>query len=539
MVRFLIVPINKMMKNFPYIKFIFTLLLFFCFLQFMINYSNINARKEINKLKQSKNGLINENFFIIDSNNLEIIKSHMFGFSISKEGILTNNYYKLKGNYEVPEPQGVYIMIRKKENKIIINQDFHGNFGLYIYQNKDKHSFVLSNSFLLLVQYLIGKQNISINIDFVNNFIVSGLCTPSIFETMIKEIIKVPSNKILIIDIQKKRFWTEQINYEESTIPFESKESLEIIDEWVDKWGYIIRSLIKKTKNISSDLTGGFDTRVILSIFLKSGIDLNKILINTATDKKFCHKEDLEIARHIANKFGFKLNNFILDNNGIEWGLKDIFSCTFYSKLGFHNQFYYQNKFFEKPRFKFHGGGEIRGPGMPIKKYIERLSSKGKALGNKFYFSSKKLCERSVTMIKKEKKYSNDYEISYLFYQKGRSANHDGKMVLEGFLSNTYVIQPLIDSVFRKIKFNDNKNSMNDLIAYIYIRFAHDLINFPFQGKRILKNESIIKAEKLNLMRKPYIIKYDYNDKFLIDFKRKSPIPKSKEIKILMMLIYI
>ena len=52
--------------------------------------------------------------------------------------------------------------------------------------------------------------------------------------------------------------------------------------------------------------------------------------------------------------------------------------------------------------------------------------------------SSKKICNRSVSFLKKEKDYNNNYEISSSFYQRGRSANHDGKSALEGFISNTY-----------------------------------------------------------------------------------------------------
>ena len=47
-------------------------------------------------------------------------------------------------------------MIRKNKNKIVINQDFHGSFGLYAYENKEKNYFALSNSFLLLGEYLVG-----------------------------------------------------------------------------------------------------------------------------------------------------------------------------------------------------------------------------------------------------------------------------------------------------------------------------------------------------------------------------------------------
>ena len=148
----------------------------------------------------------------------------MYGFSISKEGILTNNYFKLIGRYDVPEPQGVYILIRKEGNKIILNQDYQGNFGLYIYESQDKDYFAISNSFLLLEEYLLDKQKISINIDYANNFVISPVCSSSIYETMINEITKVPSNKMLVINIKNKTFNYYFINYKENTIPFESKK---------------------------------------------------------------------------------------------------------------------------------------------------------------------------------------------------------------------------------------------------------------------------------------------------------------------------
>jgi hypothetical protein len=150
------------------------------------------------------NELIKKNFFIIDSNNLKEIKSIMYGFSVSLKGILTNNYYKKIGYSEDPEPQGVYIMIRKIGDEIRISQDFSGSFGLYIYENKNTGYFALSNSFLLLEEYLIGKENFTLNKDFSDNLVISDLCTPSIYETMINEIIQIPTNAFIVLNIKKK-----------------------------------------------------------------------------------------------------------------------------------------------------------------------------------------------------------------------------------------------------------------------------------------------------------------------------------------------
>ena len=212
------------------------------------NYIKIENKNKFayGKIEPHLNKLIKQNFFIIDSNNLEKVESIMYGFSVSIKGILTNNYYKKIGYYEDPEPQGAYIMIRKIGEEIKISQDFCGSFGLYIYENKNTGYFALSNSFLLLEEYLIGKENFTFNKDFADNLIISDLCTPSIYETMVNEILLIPSNAFVVLNIKKKTSKIYYIDYKENSVPFESEEGLKIVDEWVDKWGYIIRSLKKK-----------------------------------------------------------------------------------------------------------------------------------------------------------------------------------------------------------------------------------------------------------------------------------------------------
>ena len=74
-------------------------------------------------------------------------------------------------------------------------------------------------------------------------------------------------------------------------------------------------------------------------------------------------------------------------------------------------------------------------------------------------------------------------------------------------------------------------NSTHDLVAYIYLRLAPDLIYFPFQGNRTLKTESVKKAKYLNKIIGSYKIKTDLNDNFYIDFKRKSPSTNSTNNK--------
>ena len=504
---------------------------FFLLIVFLFNnhtiFKNCKNKNIINnniKTKGQRNKIIEENFFIIDSNNLNHILPHMYGFCVSEKGILTDNYYKQLGKYIEPEPQGVYIMIRKIGNKIILNQDFSGSFGIYIYENKKDNYFALSNSFLFLEEYLVDKQNISFNKDFADNFIITNLCTYSIYETLINEIIQIPSNSYLIIDIDIKKIYIHYVDYQQNTIPLESKEGLEIIDKWVDKWGFILRSLKKKTDNISYDLSGGFDTRTLLTILLNSDINPNELLINTIVNKEHGHDEDFKIAKNISSKYGFKINSKKLDKIHTKFSLEDILFISLYSKLGFHKEFYLKSGFLKNPRFSFSGsGGEhLRGyPGSPIKKFTDSISYQN-ILNHQqeFYDSSIRLLNRSISLIKKKQKFDNDYEISFNLYSYAVGKNHFGKAALEAFLANIYFLQPLMDPDIKKIKYNINCKDSHDLIAYIYIRFAHDLIHFPFQGKRLLNLKSIKNAENLNNKFKQYKIKTNYNIDFFIDLKR-------------------
>lgn len=512
------------------IKIKYLIFLFIGYLEVFDGFADI-----YNKKKKLNNKIIKENFFVIDSNNLKKVKSHMYGYSISKEGILTDNYYKKIKKYNDPKPEGVYILIRKIKNKIYINQDFYGSIGLYLYESKETGYFAISNSFFLLEEHLIGKENFTLNKDYADDFIIEGLCTPSINETLVNEITKIPPNVIIIINIDKKCYSYYYIDYKENTIPLNSKEGLNIIDKWVDKWGYIIRSLKKQTNNIYSDLSGGFDTRMVLAMILNSGVDLNDILIDSANDKLHVHEEDFNIASNISAKFMFKLNNFKLDNKVKLFNMKDSLFCSIFSKLGFHKHLYFPKKFFLKPRFRISGdgGGIIKGyPGKSIQNYIEALSSNSKKIkGNdkQFHDATKRICNRSIQLLKKNKTYNNDFEIANDLYFRGRTRAHYGTSAYENFIANIFTLQPLIDSELKKIKLNIKDSLALDIPAYIYIRFAYDLIKFPFQGKRHLDLESIKNAKYLNKIFGCYKKSYNFKKNFYIDNRRKSPASSSNK----------
>ena len=196
---------------------------------------------------------IDNQFFIIDSNNLNSVESKLFGFAIYNENIIfandMNENIKLNGD-------GVYVRILKNENEIYISQDFNGSYGIYLYD--DGSQFVISNSFIKLVDYLKDKYHISINNDVALSFIPSDLCSIVYTQTMINEIEFIPRNHVIKININNRTLKHKKINYNENTIPIDSKEGIEILDNWFYKWISIFRKLKMKTNDLKIDLTGGF-----------------------------------------------------------------------------------------------------------------------------------------------------------------------------------------------------------------------------------------------------------------------------------------
>lgn len=244
------------------------------------------------------------------------------------------------------------------------------------------------------------------------------------------------------------------------------------------------------------------------------------------------YKEDFKIASKISSLLGFKLNSWHIDNNGTKLSTEESLFCSIYSKLGITNWFRSPKKFLYNPKFIFSGfGGEnLRGiPLYPINQYIYKLSG---GYHNKFYNSSFRLCERSKILLQNKKTYYNDYELSTDLYLKGRTRHHFGKTVLEAFLVNEYILCPLIDPDIIQLKYDINANSSDDLIAYILVRLAHNLLFFPFTTNRKIRKKSILNAKILNKKFGKYKIKNDFYEKFYIDIKRISPISPQSSSKI-------
>ena len=120
-------------------------------------------------------------------------------------------------------------------------------------------------------------------------------------EKLINEIEMLPDNYDIIIDKKNKFITYNKIDYQEYTLYLDSKEGMDVLDKWYDKWINILRFIRSKTNDIVFELSGGLDTRIIAALWLSANINLNKIEIRSYLRTP----EDLRIASLIANNFKF------------------------------------------------------------------------------------------------------------------------------------------------------------------------------------------------------------------------------------------
>lgn len=438
-------------------------------------------------------------FFIIDSDNLDCVKQRLYGYSLKDYEIIQNENIDESISLD---GFGAYIYVDVDENHIRISQDFNGCYGIYVFRNGDY--FAISNSFVKLVDYLKFRHEISLNKDYADAFLFINLSSFAYCDTLVNEINVIPRNFTITIDKKNKTLDFEEIDYEEKSVPIDTKEGLEILDAWYYKWVNIIRDIKQKSNNLSIDLSGGFDSRIIATLWITANIDFNKIKIKSHTDEKHVHKEDFEIASKIAEYFNFNLNEGVIDADNYRF--KEIITPlnnSFYLKLGFHKQMYFKTFKASKPIFSItgEGGGSMRGyPNQPPQEYLKDLENIIKKCDANLVEPSKRVAIKAWDRLSERFNIDkNSNEITEIHYKETRGRNHFGKASVESYFSNMFTLTPLIDSDLRKLKLDSANCGDNYLLfALIFSRYCPDLLNFEFEGEREIDQKTLDYAFMLN-----------------------------------------
>lgn len=454
-------------------------------------------------LKIEKGMVMNrDNFFIIDSQNYNLVSDGLYGFVVSVHGIFDScNFAELHDEYAVGN--GVYVLVRKIDETVTITQDFNGSFGLYLYQYGDY--FAVANSLSLLVEYLSHGRKLTLNKDYANDFLVNPLASRAVRDTIINEITTVERNKKVIISNGKIQF--ESIDYKENTVAIDSQEGIEILDRWYQKWIAIIRGLTKTNAQVMADLTGGFDSRTALVLLVASGIDLSKVGFNSFRGKAYTYAEDYEIASLIAKGFGFELNRKEkLSEDAVYYSEEEVLENAFFTKFAVHKEFFFEDRKYKVKRYKLTGdGGEsIKGKQMYNREnFITMECGQAKRFSNDI---CTEICTSVLNNMDDLYDYIGqyyhlkpDYNDGTLAHRETWNRSHFGKNAVEMYLNNTYRLQPLIDpDLYRLVLDIGDTDDENLLLALIFVRYCSNLLNYRFQGGRKLSRSTITKAKQIS-----------------------------------------
>ncbi len=242
-----------------------------------------------------------DNTFIIDSNNLDAVQPRLYGYAISDEGELIFD--------EVPRCKnriGIYTFVDVTPDEIIISQDPSGSFGLYVYQ--DSSRFIFSNSFFRLAEQLNGA--FTYNKPACKALYYSMYVPLEASATLVNEIKRLEPDAEVHINRHARTFSITQKPITMFARTFDSEEDFRVLDRWYIRWMELFRGLASHSYPLTVDLSGGIDSRIVLSMFINANIDLNSVCA-LSHDKVALKKdaEDYRIAQEIAGYYGFALNN--------------------------------------------------------------------------------------------------------------------------------------------------------------------------------------------------------------------------------------
>ena len=440
-----------------------------------------------------------------DLDNLSRVRSRLYGYSIQRSGIYENDNLTPEAIAGL-DGRGCYVYVEVKDGKITIKQDLNGSWGIYLFRHGDY--FALSNSFFRLLDHVKFKYPLTINRDYCHYWLVDNYSGHAYCETAVNEIRLLERNAIVHIDVVSKNLDIEFIDYKELTIYLDSAEGIAKLDKWVDFWSDVLRGVAQNTDFLLADLSGGFDSRVALITALNSGIDSDKLSISSIISKNHTYPEDYAIASKIATHYGLTVNKtFSRSPHLLNLSLDDMFNLDFYSRQIFSRTtapLSINQKNIDKI-YKLNGfGGEtIRDywRGSPDN-FIKYQANKGlhlsSILSSKILNSIKKLLESDLHAVSDKHHVKYQDVVEYMYYET-ECRCHFGKFMLSKYLKGEVSLSPIIDPDLRTLRLNTKECSdAKLLIAFLFTRYAPDLLKFPFDSKHFIAPETIEYAKKIN-----------------------------------------
>ncbi len=471
-------------------------------------------------LQMDSKKIISTNTFVIDSDSLEKTESRMIGFMICDDGT-----FYLHTTPPKASDTGTYVLIERKGDTISISQDTCGSFGLFLYKDGDR--FLLSNSFYAIAEKI--PEKLSLNKEHLLSFLYAKESSADDGETLAREISRIASDTSISITISTKEIHFFQKKSTCFSRSLQTKADFDLLDAWYFKWVRFYRSLAEKHLPLFADITGGLDTRVILSMLINAGIDItstvpmaNHTFVNLPKDA-----DDMRIAKTISAKLHFPLNaNVIHLEKTARQNSEDIFNITRSFPLEQSIYCKMSNVYYQTPTFAAKGLGSIlKGSVSSWGKawtgmqdvYTEYDTIADTFLDKQPSLSEKErdACKKSAhSKIRKQAKkilaglsLDDEHSATY-FYKRIWLEGRDAKKTLCNYLINFFIVTPFTDSLIQSFDYNPYGDDPLYLATQILSRYCPQLLEFEIEN-RSFSPKSIERAQALNQKYPPAMPAFD------------------------------
>lgn len=204
---------------------------------------------------------------------------------------------------------GCYLLVRRDGPEWVVGSDFKGNCKIFYYEDGDR--WAVGNSLADLISEVRGLGwTITVQPHLLAAWELRNpiwdMCVS--YETMVKEIRLLPRWSVLRASQRGIR--------EEVALTLDATESyddyVESLRSYLETWlGRIGTIAADGEAHVTVDVTGGIDSRAVLTLFLGArqhlGIPFDgAIRFNSNTVKRRAH--DLKVAQNLANHYNFTLN---------------------------------------------------------------------------------------------------------------------------------------------------------------------------------------------------------------------------------------
>ena len=445
--------------------------------------------------------------FFISSDDLESVETRMIGMMITDDGKVWMN--------EVPPQRdgtGYYVLIEREEGLIRIRQDHCGSFGLFLY--RDESGFLLSNSFFLLAEK--AADRLSLNREYLMTLLCARECPVDHRATLAREIVRLSSDESVEIDPASGRLSvirTPRVLFGRKP---ETDEDFSLLDRWYFKWVRFFRTLAEKRAPFFADLSGGLDTRIILSMLLNGGLDLNTAVRMTTHDSVNIPKdaEDMRIAGMIAKELGIRMNaDLVRTREAGRITPEETYRVSRQFTMGQTNYCRLHETCYREPVFFAKGlGSTVKGsvaedgkawPGM------EEALAEWDAGADRLLDLLEPTEEReNIRKTVKESIRRGAEDLlagvegdsghrASVFYQKVLMEGRDAKKILDSSLRNTVIVSPFMDPMINQFDYNPYGDDPLYLATVILSRYRPELLRFEIEH-RAFTPASIRRAEELN-----------------------------------------